>query len=1010
MFRNAFGQRSPRSTFRPARQFCRLRLENLESRLAPAVDIWTGGNNAIDLNWSDSKNWSLNAVPGASDTAEFTSGNLVKDANSVVDTNFSIGALLIDGSWGSTLSVNAALTLSGTSEWDSGTISLAQLSGTLSNNGSLTLKGSGNVVLTGGGTFTNHGIIFQTNSGNLDLGGASNVATTLSNAVNGTYNFQADSGISFGGGAGGGVVNAGIIEKSAGTGNSAVNQPLTNNGGTLDAESGTLVISDGSNNSGGTYKTASGAILDLTGGSTFAEKGVFTASGAGEISLNSGNLNIGTAGATFTIPSTVSFQWSGGTINVPVNATLTYNGALALTASSNMVLNGGGTFLENGVITQSGTGNLGLGGSSSVAGTLKIPKGSTYVFSNDSGISFGGGAGGTVVNLGTIQKSAGSGTSAINEPLTNTGGTIDAESGGIVLEDSATDAGGTFKAGPVTAALNLTGGGTLTETGTLTTAGAGVVTLGGGTLSASAVTTALIVPAALTFQWSGGAVNVPVNDTMTVTGNLTFTGSANELLEGGGTLVEKGTIHQAGTGHLAIVGTGAVATTLSIPVGSVYNFQNDSGIVFGGGTGGVVNNAGTIEKTGGVATSAISGVAFNNNNGTLNVTTGTLSMQTNGGVNTGGTFTVATGAILDLSGGGNSYYTGTFTGSGGGQIQLNSGTVHVVGGTNGATFNFPSGLFRWNGGTIDTNNSTLTVKNALSLTSTAGVTLTGGGTLSLSGTLIHSGIGTLEISSTVIDIASTGIYDLTADAKLSGSGEIINSGLLEKTGKTGGSLIDSGIILDNSNRLEVHSGTLTVSGPVTQISGGVLTAGSWSVFGSANVVASLSIPNASFATIGLGASVTLSGVNSSFTNLSAVILNQGSFSLLGGQSYMTGGSFTNSGSLTLSPGSALTANGNLTDTSSGKVTIQISATSGLTGKLACTPSGKVSLGGSLIVTLTGTPAIGASFEILNNEGASAITGIFAGLPEGSTIMINGMTFKISYKGGTGNDVTLTRTV
>ncbi len=55
---------------------------------------------------------------------------------------------------------------------------------------------------------------------------------------------------------------------------------------------------------------------------------------------------------------------------------------------------------------------------------------------------------------------------------------------------------------------------------------------------------------------------------------------------------------------------------------------------------------------------------------------------------------------------------------------------------------------------------------------------------------------------------------------------------LEKTGKRGSSLIDSGISLDNSNRLEVHSGTLTVGGPVTQISGGVLTAGSWSVFGS----------------------------------------------------------------------------------------------------------------------------------------------------------------------------------
>ena len=76
MFRNVFRRRSPRSARRSARRFYRPRLESLEGRLVPAVDVWTGANNAIDLNWSDSKNWSLNAVPGASDTAEFTIGSL----------------------------------------------------------------------------------------------------------------------------------------------------------------------------------------------------------------------------------------------------------------------------------------------------------------------------------------------------------------------------------------------------------------------------------------------------------------------------------------------------------------------------------------------------------------------------------------------------------------------------------------------------------------------------------------------------------------------------------------------------------------------------------------------------------------------------------------------------------------------------------------------------------------------------------------------------------------------
>jgi hypothetical protein len=57
--------------------------------------------------------------------------------------------------------------------------------------------------------------------------------------------------------------------------------------------------------------------------------------------------------------------------------------------------------------------------------------------------------------------------------------------------------------------------------------------------------------------------------------------------------------------------------------------------------------------------------------------------------------------------------------------------------------------------------------------------------------------------------------------------------------------------------------------------------------------------------------------------------------------------------------------------------------------------------------------VGSSFEIVNNGSLSATSGAFTGLPEGSTFTVTvgatKMTFKISYKGGTGNDVVLTRT-
>lgn len=54
-----------------------------------------------------------------------------------------------------------------------------------------------------------------------------------------------------------------------------------------------------------------------------------------------------------------------------------------------------------------------------------------------------------------------------------------------------------------------------------------------------------------------------------------------------------------------------------------------------------------------------------------------------------------------------------------------------------------------------------------------------------------------------------------------------------------------------------------------------------------------------------------------------------------------------------------------------------------------------------------TPKQGESFTIIEVAGAQAVSGTFQGLPEGATFEQNGIVFKISYVGGTGNDVVLT---
>ena len=58
------------------------------------------------------------------------------------------------------------------------------------------------------------------------------------------------------------------------------------------------------------------------------------------------------------------------------------------------------------------------------------------------------------------------------------------------------------------------------------------------------------------------------------------------------------------------------------------------------------------------------------------------------GTFTGGcVFNVATGAVVDLTGGGNPSYSGTLTGSGSGTVELTSGRLSI--GVGGLTFDFP---------------------------------------------------------------------------------------------------------------------------------------------------------------------------------------------------------------------------------------------------------------------------------------------------------------------------------
>jgi autotransporter-associated beta strand protein len=194
----------------------------------------------------------------------------------------------------------------------------------------------------------------------------------------------------------------------------------------------------------------------------------------------------------------------------------------------------------------------------------------------------------------------------------------------------------------------------------------------------------------------------------------------------------------------------------------------------------------------------------------------------------------------------------------------------------------------------------------------------------------------------------------------------------------------SGVIQDGGSgevtALAVGGGTLTLSG-VNTYSGGTTVKGG-----------TLLIENTSGSGTGTGSV----NVNNSAT--------------LGGSGTI-GGPVNVNDSATLAPGDTLGIlnTGPLTFASGANYNVAIGgASAGQYDQDNVT--GTVSLSGTLHVSLVNgfTPSIGQQFVLIEHDGTDAVSGTFAGLPEGSQVSVGGLAFTISYHGGDGNDVVLTR--
>ena len=220
----------------------------------------------------------------------------------------------------------------------------------------------------------------------------------------------------------------------------------------------------------------------------------------------------------------------------------------------------------------------------------------------------------------------------------------------------------------------------------------------------------------------------------------------------------------------------------------------------------------------------------------LSITGGSLAIADNstlvGNLNlSGGALSVAAGASLIVGGASNSWTGGTlagaYAGSGGGTVTLSLGQLNI--GAGGATFDFPSTMFQWTGGTINTNGNTLTNTGVMTLADASGVVLTGNGLLVNQGTIDDAGAGSLLIGqyggngvNPVLDNQSGATFAFQSDSGISSYntwGSFSNEGTLSKTGGTATSTIQN-TSFSNSGIINVATGELALAASSGTSTGG----------------------------------------------------------------------------------------------------------------------------------------------------------------------------------------------
>lgn len=645
--------------------------------------------------------------------------------------------------------------------------------------------------------------------------------------------------------------NLTISGASAGAGNSNVGVTLSGATGTIGTASYTGNISITATSSGTSSAShgivlTTGAIARTTGSGTITLNG--TGSGSG--STNNGILVTGVNSAVQAVSGLVSVTGTAGAGASSYAIQTSSSGVIRTTGAGGVTLSGSPVNFSTSITTGSGP----ITYSSAVAfdanatfDTTTTGSGSSISFNNavtnNSGnrtITVNGGT------AGTITFSNGMGTSGSRMVLSVTnGGSLSLGSTFYFNNAFSTNISTTLNA-----ACTIDTGANI-----LTIGSTGPISWGAATLLTLTTTRQIVINGAISNTLNPGspanfsAMNFIATSTTgtgvgitlaaavsSYYGNITMTGTG-----GNGTSSQRG-IAFATNGQINSLGTGAQAANISLTgTGGASTTFAASGIAFASSTNTKITaNSGNITcvGTGVGAAGSFANIGLDFVNGTLSTTSGTISLQGQGGVGdaTGcaqlfnASAGVTVGNVTSTSG--SIIFTHCIGGSGGGcnyGVELYSGTVSAP--TITATDTIRGGTGTGTDYGFYVTGATLGSTSTTSLNVTASTTGTGSGEVGifLAGNgQIKIGSGSMSLNGTGSSTGTSGCHgiQLTSGTVSSTTGTIALTGTAASGVSTSAS---HGILLATSNAITSSSGTITLTGAstVSGASHGVSLTSSW---------------------------------------------------------------------------------------------------------------------------------------------------------------------------------------